>query len=1019
MVQRTQLLKFIAPLIFLAGLVSVGYLAFTLQRQDTQPVAGELAADKGYGVTIDLTQYNESELETTLQEIQATGLIWLRQPINWADIEPEANQFEWRTIDRIIEAVATTNQSIENEFDRLKLVVVLQTTPEWARPDETTRTTPPTQYSDFGRFAQAIAHRYGNQVDFYQIWHEPNLSVNWGDTFVEPTAYANLLREAALNIRGADSQAHILTGALAATLEDGPLNLNEVSYLDQLYQAQAQQWFDIVATQPYGLWTKPLDAPDIATLNFRRTSLVREVMQNHGDLNTPIWATAFGWVTLPRDWAGQPSPWSYDQSDVQAPRTAEAINHARQNWPWLGPMFSARWDTIGLAGDDPARGFALQDVPEIAEVFERAATNTKVASVGQYPANHPSGQYSEGWRFAQNRADIPQDEAGQLIIPFEGTRLDLHLERGPFRGYLWVTIDDQPANTLPQDGRGQSYVVLYDPLHEVDQVTLAQNLAPGQHIAVIEADGGWGQWAVTGWTVSNTADAAFSQQLLVVVMLATVLSGAVTLWLFSSLIGTLINYIWQIINQVGNLYASIGEKAHIVCTFGLAAGIFFLPGIGALLLLPFLALAILFRPDVGLMLVTFTIFLFELPIRLPIGSFSPVELALALTLIGFTWQKLLSVIHMLSTSDKIRIQLLLPQSVKATDLATISLVILALLATFNANQFAVSLREWRIVILESVIFYGLVRLGVDYGPQPKDAQRWICRLVDTFVAGALLQAIFALYLYFFTDQTINAEGVRRALGLVGGSPNNLALILDRAWPILLAIALFGQNQIRRWIYGIGLGLVTFVLYLTFSKGALLLGLPAGLIGMILLFGWHFYRQNWGRLVAYLGGGLTLLGLILIPFSQTQRFRATFNFDDGSTSFFRLKLWQSSWSMLKENPLLGVGLDNFLYEYRTRYILPEAWQEPNLNHPHNLFLDFGTRLGLGGIGILLWLQIAFWRNAWQVYHTQFNPLLLGLMGSMLIFLSHGLVDNSYFLVDLAFAFFLTVGIVQRWYETSEM
>ena len=31
--------------------------------------------------------------------------------------------------------------------------------------------------------------------------------------------------------------------------------------------------------------------------------------------------------------------------------------------------------------------------------------------------------------------------------------------------------------------------------------------------------------------------------------------------------------------------------------------------------------------------------------------------------------------------------------------------------------------------------------------------------------------------------------------------------------------------------------------------------------------------------------------------------------------------------------------------------------------------------------------------------------------MAIFLTHGLVDNSYFLVDLAFIFFLTMGVVQ--------
>jgi len=100
-------------------------------------------------------------------------------------------------------------------------------------------------------------------------------------------------------------------------------------------------------------------------------------------------------------------------------------------------------------------------------------------------------------------------------------------------------------------------------------------------------------------------------------------------------------------------------------------------------------------------------------------------------------------------------------------------------------------------------------------------------------------------------------------------------------------------------------------------------------------------------------------------------------------------------------------------------LPEAWQEPNLSHPHNLVLDFGTSLGIGGIVIIVWLQVQFWSQAWAAYQKQPNPLLLGLMGSMIIILAHGLVDHAYFLVDLAFAFFLIFGVVQRiaWFPSE--
>jgi O-antigen ligase len=201
------------------------------------------------------------------------------------------------------------------------------------------------------------------------------------------------------------------------------------------------------------------------------------------------------------------------------------------------------------------------------------------------------------------------------------------------------------------------------------------------------------------------------------------------------------------------------------------------------------------------------------------------------------------------------------------------------------------------------------------------------------------------------------------------------------------------------------------LALTFSRGALLLGLPAAILFIGIVRGG---RALWAALAALLaaGGGL-------VPLLGTDRFRSLLDVGSG-TGFFRLRLWQSAWAMLWDHPWLGVGPDNFLYQYRTRYILPDAWQEPNLSHPHNILLDFGTRLGVGGIFVLLWLQFAFWQVAWRLYHRQAEGearlLTLGLMASMAAALAHGFVDNAFFLVDLAFIFFLTLGVIGRLAES---
>ena len=57
---------------------------------------------------------------------------------------------------------------------------------------------------------------------------------------------------------------------------------------------------------------------------------------------------------------------------------------------------------------------------------------------------------------------------------------------------------------------------------------------------------------------------------------------------------------------------------------------------------------------------------------------------------------------------------------------------------------------------------------------------------------------------------------------------------------------------------------------------------------------------------------------------------------------------------------GVGPGSFLEAYRTRYVLPSAWQEFNLEHPHNVYLDHWTRLGLLGLVAGLAVQVAFFK-----------------------------------------------------------
>ncbi len=98
-----------------------------------------------------------------------------------------------------------------------------------------------------------------------------------------------------------------------------------------------------------------------------------------------------------------------------------------------------------------------------------------------------------------------------------------------------------------------------------------------------------------------------------------------------------------------------------------------------------------------------------------------------------------------------------------------------------------------------------------------------------------------------------------------------------------------------------------------------------------------------------------------------------------------------------------------------YVLPSAWEELNLSHPHNILLDLWTRLGLVGVVVGGWALVAAFRAAWQAFRrgaADAWPLALGLLAGLTATVAHGLIDNSLFLPDLMGLFVIALGLLRR-------
>jgi O-antigen ligase len=649
------------------------------------------------------------------------------------------------------------------------------------------------------------------------------------------------------------------------------------------------------------------------------------------------------------------------------------------------------------AADDPVWGFALMGPDGQERAFARslgAWSALAYTGPGSYDATPTSARWIGDWRFSPLGADI--GKTGDVVeIAFTGTRLDLRLRPGDYWATLRVSVDGKPANELPQDKSGQAYIILYDPEGSARTVTVASGLPDGEHTARLEAEGGWGQWAIAGWSVFSHPERRFPVALAVIIalILAFPIVGSSLWWA---------RFVYRWIVRARRLHGW-------VFTLGMALGIAFYL-IGGPIWLPFAGLALIgvsavVRPDIALGTVAASLPFYQVYGAI-LGQRASVTLALLAAAIaaGIIERYLEWVVEgsfgrrvygfkyaLKRAQDKVAGWW---RNLDSMDFAVIALMLVGALSLSASERVDASIREWLQVVVAAGAFYALIH--AQRGSRPA----WI--LVDWMTAGAVAVSLLALVQFVSGSNVITAEGVFRVRGLYG-SPNNLALFLGRTFPVALCLAAFGRR--RRWAYALAALPQLAALFLTFSRGALLVGLPAALlfIGIV-----RRGRTLWAML-----GGIAAIVAGLIPLAGTERIASLFRAGEGTT-FLRLNLWRSAWAMIRDHPLRGVGLDNFLYAYRTRYILPAAWEERNLSHPHNILLDWWTRLGILGVVTLVWLLAAFFSTAARLYRRLADPTLralaLGLMASMVNFLAHGLVDNSFFLTDLALVFALTLGVV---------
>lgn len=1051
----------IAALLFAGSLAGLGATAYADDyvnggvvwgnRADLPPIDYTAVSPLGVNTFLE-KEVDTANVDKTLKMVRDGGFKWIRQGFAWNDIEISAKgnytdtrnpgdpKSAWDKYDYIVNAAQRYG---------IQIIARLDSPPVWARMPgddvEQFRKGPPARNSDYGDFVAAVVNRYKGKIQYFQIWNEPNLKGEWGGHAVDPAEYTALLKEAYRRAKAANPNVAIISAALAPTAEDSISNENDVLYLEGMYRAGAAPYFDILSTMLYGLGQSPQTRRvDLKYLDFSRPILLRRVMEENGDYKKPIWISEYAWISLPPDFKGDPAKNIWGRSvdeQTQANWLIEGYQRAAKEWPWMGVMSVWYFREPAPNPLEPANYFAIVN-PDF-------TPRPAYTAIQDYSKRLPvitsyDKPLWDAWGFpvVYGLFGLLALMSGAALSSNIGRWAGAALDRP--RGRYSEVIRETARNAAVVSGM----LLLVGLYYRVNSVpAMVVTLAAWGLLAFLKPSIGLAFVALAipfFWYPKEFKQERFpTAETLLLLVFAAVLARHTVAWLVGrralpglSVLAERLNLPVTKVNPPTNLAPSLSMPSYDTDELPLhrlaeneAASVNSLPHEAAP---PTVAL----QEQPTLVVASDTKTTAPLPIISAQDDLVPAQWPshpvytappLAKAVLtghpdGYTTEppsNTFSSLHISRITFYTAPLLARFRAWNHEDAFAAPAVLMLIVGTFSLLTLADpsfakdSARAYRWVIVEPILFYFLLTDVIK-------SKRGLWRIADFFVAAATGVALLGLWQYATGTNLLEVEGVKRVQS-VYLHPDNLALYLGRVVPFVVCLALFLPKGGRKLVYALAALPLLATFSLTYSRGAWAGMFVAVLVVVVLGVAWGkgsprvSVRARW--LAA--GGGAALLVVVAVVIIKIAPTLPTRIFGTGSAST-RIEIWKSALAMLRDHPVFGVGIDQFLNQFQARYITKSLANESYTSHPHNLILDYWLSLGIMGVIILVWLLWRYFREALNLVRRVSlragsdpvrRALALGLLASMVDFLVHGMVDNSYFLADLSMIFWLSCGLLQ--------
>jgi O-antigen ligase len=308
--------------------------------------------------------------------------------------------------------------------------------------------------------------------------------------------------------------------------------------------------------------------------------------------------------------------------------------------------------------------------------------------------------------------------------------------------------------------------------------------------------------------------------------------------------------------------------------------------------------------------------------------------------------------------------------------AAVGFIFAAILSLLAARNVGIAMYQiWVYLTLLALFFYLANNINT---------REELLFVVGLIVVGLFIQNVFMeLGTLGIIEKSTTSKLVQRVNGTFN-SFNSAGAYLAQIFSILLACLAIPMRRWQKWFLSITLLLAIYNLVGTESRG----GWTSVLIG-ISVVGFVSLARGWMK-IKTLVLALIVVTFFALLFSGTIISRLTG--DDHGAADARGPLADIAFNMIRDNPIVGVGANNFGVALKD-YIEPEqfgAW----LNLVHNGWLLVWAETGTVGIIFyaIFWLTI-FWQASRLIKsgHPYYAPIAVGVVASMLGTSMHMMVE----------------------------